>query len=118
MRFDARQSPWIVLLALAFILSVSVVRHKPDSEKVRIREERLLRGAAERKGLWLRKSRRRKKDSLDYGLYSLYDPETGEHVTIRGNWPSEYQLTLQDVRAALAGKQPMKKSTEKQIVFA
>ena len=109
---------WIVLLALAFILIVSVVRHKPDPEKVRIREERLLRATAERKGLWLRKSRRRKKDSLDYGLYSLYDQETDEHVTVRSNWPSEYQLTLQDVKAALTGKQLMKRSTEKQIVFA
>ena len=50
-------------------------------------------------------------------MYSLYDLGTDEHVTIRGNWPSEYQLTLQDVKAALTGKQVMKKSTEKQIVF-
>ena len=92
-------------------------RRTPDPEKVRIREERLLPEAAHRNGFLLSKSRRRKRDSLDYGLYSLYDLGTDEHVTIRGNWPSEYQLTLQDVKAALTGKQVMKKSTEKQIVF-
>ena len=62
------------------------------------REEARLRRLARRYGLEMRKSRRRDPDYLDYGLYGVFDPETGGTMnpSLIGRYP--YSWTLEEVR--------------------
>ena len=69
-------------------------------EKVR---ENRLRRKAERQGLKLIKSRRRDEDALDFGLYTLIDPDTGGTLHPHHALGSPYALDLDDVEVYLTG---------------
>lgn len=66
-------------------------------------EEARLRRAANRRGLILRKSRRRDHAAVGYGLYALLDIETGGAIHPHGP-VSPFWLTLDDVRQWLASR--------------
>ena len=66
-------------------------------------EEARLRRAANRRGLILRKCRRRDHNAIDYGLYALIDPDSGGTIHPMGVI-SPFSLTLDDVRQWLASR--------------
>ena len=64
-------------------------------------EDNRLRRMADRRGLILRKSRRRDPDAIDYGLYAVCDVQTGGTIHPEGV-VSPYSLTLDEVRGYLS----------------
>jgi hypothetical protein len=66
--------------------------------------ERSLRRLARSRGYELRKSHRRDPDAPDYGLYNLFDPETGGCAMSHGVI-SPFAWTLEDVADYLRGEE-------------
>ena len=62
---------------------------------------------AQRRGLELRKSGRRDPQALDFGLYQLFDAETGEMMFKPSRDGFTFCASLSDVEAFLDGEVPV-----------
>ena len=66
-------------------------------------EENRLRRKARRHGLFIRKTRRRDPDALDYGRYAIFDADHGGCCHAGSPINTPYALTLEDVAAFIDG---------------